>query len=174
MPGCCAPCEGLDDDHGAAAAGAGMLWLLRFLRVIFGQRLSLRTRIDGFNRLNWNYCRWFEQFAGAGDVLGTFAASEHSIIADAVEACGQHMDQEAADELGGRERHLLVSLGAFETIILPLEGDAVLVACDQAPVGDWRPGGYSGRDSAGLPRGRRMGACCRPPIRTCAVATDRR
>src|SRR5215470_12806818 len=172
MPGCCAPCEGLDDDHGAAAAGAGMLWLLRFLRVIFGQRLSLRTRIDGFNRLNWNYCRWFEQFAGAGDVLGTLAAGEHSIVTNAVEACGQHMDKEAADELGGRERHLLVSLGAFETIILPLEGDAVLVACDQAPVGDGESqrlqssgsrfhrscGEQEGRCSASIPTARRQHA----------------
>jgi hypothetical protein len=37
------------------------------------------------------------------------------------------MHEEAADELVGVERHLFVSLGAFEAIILPLEGDPILV-----------------------------------------------
>ena len=44
-------------------------------------------------------------------------------MADAVEARRQNMHQEAADELVGIERHLLVSLGAFDAVILPLEGD---------------------------------------------------
>jgi hypothetical protein len=35
-------------------------------------------------------------------------------MADAVEALWQNMHQEAADELVGIERHLLVSLGAFD------------------------------------------------------------
>jgi hypothetical protein len=48
-----------------------------------------------------------------------------------VEARGQHVHEKAADELVGGERHHLVALGAFEPVVLPLEGDAVLVACDQ-------------------------------------------
>src|SRR6516165_2889332 len=38
----------------------------------------------------------------------------------------------------------------------------------------WRRGGYSGRDSAGLPAGRRRGACSRPPTFCSTVAPDSR
>ena len=50
--------------------------------------------------------------------------------------CGQHVDQEAADELVDCERHHLVALVAFDPVVLPLEGDAVVVERDQAAVGD--------------------------------------
>jgi hypothetical protein len=60
-----------------------------------------------------------------------------------VEARRQDVHEEAADELVGIERHLLVSLGAFETVILPLEGDAAVVEGDQAAVGDRHPMGVS-------------------------------
>ena len=47
------------------------------------------------------------------------------------------MHQEAADELAWVERHHpVVSLSAVKAIILPLEGDAVVVGRDQAAVGD--------------------------------------
>jgi len=46
------------------------------------------------------------------------------------------MHQEAADELMGIECHHLVSLGAFDAVILPLEGDTVVIERDQAAVGD--------------------------------------
>src|SRR6516165_4913348 len=39
-------------------------------------------------------------------------------------------------QLVGIERHQLVSLGTFDAVVLPLEGDAVVVERDQAPVGD--------------------------------------
>ena len=50
--------------------------------------------------------------------------------------CGQHVHQEAADELVGIERHHLVALGTFDAVVLPLEGDAVVIDRDQAAVGD--------------------------------------
>jgi hypothetical protein len=58
----------------------------------------------------------------------TGLAGEKAVVADAVEARWQDMHQEAADELVGVERHqLVVSLGAFEAVILPLEGDVLVV-----------------------------------------------
>jgi len=49
----------------------------------------------------------------------------------------QDMHQEAADEFACIERHHpVVSLGAVKAIILPLEGDALVVDRDQAAVGD--------------------------------------
>jgi hypothetical protein len=59
-----------------------------------------------------------EQLAGAGNVLGALAAGEQAIIADAVEACGQHVHEKAADERVGGERHHLVALGAFEPVVI--------------------------------------------------------
>jgi hypothetical protein len=55
-------------------------------------------RFDGINGNYWQR----EQLSGAGDVLGTLAAGEQAIVADAVEACGQHVHEEAADELVAR------------------------------------------------------------------------
>ena len=52
-----------------------------------------------------------EQFTGARDVVGALGAGEQAIVADAMEACGQHVHEKAADELVCRERHHLIALG---------------------------------------------------------------
>ena len=85
---------------------------------------------DGINGNDWRR----EQFAGAGDVVSALAAGEQAIVADAVEACGQDVDEKAADELVGGERHQLVAVWTFDPVILPLEGYAFLIACDQAAI----------------------------------------
>ena len=46
------------------------------------------------------------------------------------------MDEEATDELVARQRHDLLPLGCLCAVILPPEGDAVVVAGDQPTVGD--------------------------------------
>lgn len=77
--------EGLDDDHATAAARAWMRERLRFIGLggncIAG--LGLRSRP-------------IEQFACPRDVLAAGAAGEQTVVADAVEAAWQDMDQEAA------------------------------------------------------------------------------
>lgn len=45
-------------------------------------------------------------------------------MADAAKAFGQHVDEEAAYELVGGERHALASLAAVDAVILPLDSDA--------------------------------------------------
>jgi hypothetical protein len=57
-------------------------------------------------------------------------------MAEAVEAVGQDVDEEAADELVSGERHDLVSLVPLGPIVLVLEGDALVVERDQPAVGD--------------------------------------
>ena len=52
------------------------------------------------------------------------------------ESRGQDMQQEAAHELLGAERHRLVARLALGAVVLPAEGDAALVECEQAAVGD--------------------------------------
>src|ERR1700674_3544510 len=117
--------EGLDDDQAAAAARTWLrerLWLAAVGRgILVG---LARARRHG------------EQFTGARDVVAAGAAGEQAVMADAMEAVWQHMDEEAADELAGRERHGLEALAPVTAVILPLEGDAVAVAGDQPAVGD--------------------------------------
>ena len=44
---------------------------------------------------------------------------------DAVESVGQHVDQEAADELVGGQPHDLLTVTVLDPVILPVEGDTV-------------------------------------------------
>src|ERR1051325_3250572 len=107
--------EHFDDDHAAATARAR--WL---------------AGIDsGSGRLVARFCGG-EQFAGARDIVGASTFGEQAVVAEAMQAFWQHVDQEPADELEGPERHLLVPIVALDAVVLPLEGDASLVDGDQA------------------------------------------
>ena len=54
------------------------------------------------------------------------------------------MQQEAADELIRGERHGFVTVTFLRPVVLPLEGDALFVHCDQPAVGDGDPMGIAG------------------------------
>lgn len=99
-----APREDLDDDHATAAAGTSRLAGI------------------GSGGLGFRFCH-SEQLTRTCDVVGARAFGEQAVVADAVQAFWQHVDEEAADELEGPERHALVSLVALDAVILPLEGD---------------------------------------------------
>ena len=75
-----------------------------------------------------------EQCARQGQALFAEAVGQQAVVADAHEASGQHVEEEAAQELAGVERHdaLLAAVG----IIPPAEVDALAVEGDQAVVGD--------------------------------------
>src|ERR1043166_5092578 len=117
--------EGLDDDHAPSAARAGMREGVRFIGIgsggIAGRVLRSRS---------------IEQLPRLRDVLSTLGAGEQTVVTDAVEAAGHYVDEEAADELIGGERHHLGPLLALGTIVLPLEGNAFVVELYQAAVGD--------------------------------------
>ena len=87
MPRRCTACEDLDDDHATAAAWASRLALI-----------DGSTGGPVFRR-----CRG-EQLPRAGDVVGASVFGEQAVVADAVQALGQHVDEEATDELVGGER----------------------------------------------------------------------
>src|SRR4051794_41835035 len=98
--------ERLDDDHGPAAAGTRRARVQRLLRwVIDGRR-------DG------------QEMAGEGKAGLAGGAGEQAVVTDAVKALGQDVDQEAADELVGRERDDLLPVGPAAAIVLVAEGDA--------------------------------------------------
>ena len=116
--------EGLDDDHAAAAARA---WLRQYARLVdccFGRVGLFWARRHG------------EQLASVRNVRGSVGTGEQPIVSDAMEAFRQDMDQEAPDELVGRQRHRLVPGGPLDPIVLGLEGDAVLVGGQQPAIGD--------------------------------------
>jgi len=80
--------------------------------------------------------RHVEQAARSIDVVGAGAAGEQAIVADAVEAVRQDVDQESADELTGGECHDLLTIAPLGAIVLASEGDIGAVAGDQPAVGD--------------------------------------
>src|SRR5215813_5385165 len=88
--------EGLDDEHAAAAAGA---WLGERLRLISLAFLLSLCRSIGRGR------GAVQELAHVLDGFGAIAAGEQAVVANAVEALGQDVDEETADELAGIERH---------------------------------------------------------------------
>jgi hypothetical protein len=115
--------EGLDDAHAPAAARTG--W-------------ELSGRLFGLNGF-WRRRRCGQQFADAGDVGLACRAREQSVMPDAVEAVRQNMQQKAAHELVGIERHHLLALRAAAAVILVAECHPGLVEGDQAAVRDRDP-----------------------------------
>ena len=89
--------EDLDDHHAAAALRTGMVEVLGKERVLAspgvrwqrGRRSELRCRSD--------------ELASAGELLGALGAAigEQAVMADAVEAPGQDVHEEPANELAG-------------------------------------------------------------------------
>ena len=76
-----------------------------------------------------------------GELGPAASIGEEAIVADAVEAVGQAVQQEATDELLRIERHQPGRVAV--TIIAPTEGYAGLVGADQATVGDGDPVGIA-------------------------------
>ena len=53
----------------------------------------------------WSRCRHTEKLAATRELLCAMAIAEEPIVADAMKAFGQDVQQEAADELVGRDGH---------------------------------------------------------------------
>ena len=75
-----------------------------------------------------------EQIPDQVDIGSTIAISKESVVADAVLALWQHMDQEPADELSSLQCHCGVATRSLETVIFDAEGDATLIHADQAAI----------------------------------------
>ena len=125
MPRCAATLEYLDDDHAPTATWA---WMRGWL----GLTVIRTAGVGGLPGRLWDV----EQLTGASDVPGPAAIGEQAVMADAVEPAGQHVDEEAADELVDGECHHFGPLLLLGAIILPFESNPGIVERDDAAVGD--------------------------------------
>ena len=97
----------------------------------------------------------------AADLVG-----EQSIVADAVKAIGQDMQEKASDKLVRGQGHGLMPIALFGTIVFPLEGDTLLIKGDQTTVGDRHPMGVARQiGEYGLGTGKRTFGIDHPRVR---------
>jgi len=75
--------------------------------------------------------RLMQKIASGGDVVLAVGVGEQAVVADAMKAGGQHVQQEAAHELLGRQTHRFVACASVFAVVLPAEGDAAIVQCDK-------------------------------------------
>src|SRR3954447_24379708 len=132
---CRAALEDLDDDHAAAATGAGRAMVCRSAGGLIGA-VVLGRRI-------WRQ-RHGDQLPGARDVGLATGAGEQPVVWDAVEPLGQDVEQKAPDELVRRKRHRAIACRPVAAVILAAEGDAARVESKQAAVCDGDAVGVAG------------------------------
>ena len=84
--------------------------------------------------LRWLGSRHAEKFAATRELLCAMAIAEEPVIADAMKALGQDVQQEAADELIGGEGHDFLPI--VVAIVLPSEADPAVLDVAQAVVGN--------------------------------------
>lgn len=75
-----------------------------------------------------------QQLLAEREAMRPESIGEEAKIPDSDEALRQHMQEEATQELCAQQRH--VALLATTRIILPTEGDAFAVECQQAVIGN--------------------------------------
>src|SRR5580700_122132 len=95
-----------------------------------------------------------EKCASRCDVVGTIGAGEEPIVADAVEALGKDVHQEAPDELVWLKPHGFPAALAVDAIVLPAKRDAAVVGCDETAVRDGDAMGVTGEIAQHL-----LGSC---------------
>jgi hypothetical protein len=113
-----------------------------------------------------------EQLAHPGDVMRAGAAGQQAVVANAVEAARQHVNEEAANELGDGKRHRLLAIAPLDPVILPFERDRAVSKRNQPAIGDGdamgvaRQIGQNGRGTTEWSLG------IDDPIRPCAKARE--
>ena len=90
--------------------------------------------------------RLLDQLTYLFQVLYASGVGQQPIVADAVKAARQYMDQEAANELIAAQGHGLVAM-LFAAVILPFKGNGVTIKAQQAVITDRHPVGVAGQVS---------------------------
>jgi hypothetical protein len=77
-----------------------------------------------------------KEASAESDTIAPMTIGEEAKVAHAVEAIRKHMKEKAPDELVGMKPHNLLTVATVSTIILPSEGDMVVIDMDDAAVCD--------------------------------------
>ena len=85
-----------------------------------------------------------EQVSSLSQIGFTLGVSEEPVVTDSVEARRQDMEQEAADELVGLERHRFPTIAVLGSVVLVSEGNAAFIERDESSVGDGDAMGIAG------------------------------
>src|ERR1700719_4876598 len=75
-----------------------------------------------------------DQFPGTRNAGLAGGGGEQPVVTNAVEPLGQDVEQEAPDELVGRERNRAVALPSVAAVVLEAEGHATVIEADQPAV----------------------------------------
>jgi len=116
--------KALDDAHDAPTIGTGRNLGPGMEGRIQGRRLGIV----------WRCPLIIEKFAAEGEFGSAMAVGHEAEVADAMEAVGQRVKKEAADELVGLEPHDFCR--AVLAVVLPGKGDVILVEGYEPAVGD--------------------------------------
>jgi len=138
--------KGLDNDHTPAAARTSVP-LVVFVTIFGAVALAARRSWVGYA----------EKPAGQCDIVGPIGIGEEAVVTDAMEPVGQHVDQEAADELVGVQCHKLVAGVGLCPVVLPFERHARAVEGDEPAIGNSDPVSVAGQVSE-----HRVGSAKRP------------
>src|ERR1700674_1462650 len=117
--------KGFNNPHAAAAARARGWFVLGGAWGVVIIVVAIHRRI-----------RHTEQASAKCKLVGAMSVGKEAVVANAMEAIRQHMEEEAANELGDRDTHDFALVIAAFPIVLPAEGDVGLVEIEQATVGD--------------------------------------
>ena len=135
------PIEGLDDPHLATAAWAD--WRLEACR---GLCLLVAIGVIGFGGGN------IEQRSTQHELVSSVPIRKQAVVADAMKAIRQDVEQKAAHELADRQSHGLALRGTVLAVILPAKADMVVVEIEQPAIGDGDTVGVARKISQDLDR----------------------
>src|SRR5271165_664801 len=128
------PVEGLDDPHATAATRARR-------RVAVGRTMLVVIVAGEFHRSR----RHLKELSTQREFLGTVAVCKQAIMANAMEAIREHVEQEPAHELARVEPHELVFVMSVLAVILPAKADVMIANFLEATVGDGDAVGVAGK-----------------------------
>ena len=103
-----------DDDHATGSAVRAEMDIER------GD--AQPERLDGFGLRRLRCGLIIECCARVREFLALGAVGEKTVVADAHEACGQHMQQETADELGGIKAHHFAAIAVGVVLVAKAVG----------------------------------------------------
>jgi hypothetical protein len=115
--------EDLNYDHRTTAFGA---------RLMHGRIVGFG--VCGFVRHLSGFWFGIKQTPDLCDPVSAYTVHEEASVADTMEARGQDMDKEPANELIRGQAHDLHPVSLFDTVVFPAEGHGTGIGADQTMI----------------------------------------